>query len=250
MAKKDDSSFIESVEAGQDYVNGLGGELHVHGSDASRADAPAADGDGDETFDPARLRSGNAPASAPEDDNLFDPEKLRLSQDFADDLGVKVLLNVPVRKPSNQTFFRVHPDPNYRLAPAAVIELKEQRETYLVPPALVSALGDEITYVNLLTAIDRSGNLFLWPIKLPASDGRTNDWHQSAFRTAQLATTSWVRLRSNMEARCYEAFKASSDLSEPHWPEVEFREILKAAFQDRIINDLKHPVILKLHGAI
>src|SRR6478609_4411349 len=41
----------------------------------------------------------------------FDPENLRLDQSFVETSGVKKLLTtVPVRKPNNQDFVRVHPD--------------------------------------------------------------------------------------------------------------------------------------------
>ena len=69
-----------------------------------------------------------------EDDktNPFNPTSLRLDQSFADTVGVKKLLTtVPVRKPNRQDFVRVHPDPKYRLTPAAIIEVKEDREIYL-----------------------------------------------------------------------------------------------------------------------
>ena len=66
-------------------------------------------------------------------DDPFNPAALRLDQSYADTVGVKKLLTtVPVRKPNRQDFVRVHPDPAYRLTPAAIIEVKEDREVYLV----------------------------------------------------------------------------------------------------------------------
>ena len=85
--------------------------------------------------------------------NPFDPASLRLDQNFADTVGVKKLLTtVPVRKPNRQDFVRVHPDPAYRLTPAAIIELKEDREVYLVMPGMASELprrvqrGDAVSH--------------------------------------------------------------------------------------------------------
>jgi hypothetical protein len=64
-------------------------------------------------------------------DPFADLSKLRLSQAFTESVGTKKLLTtVPVRKPGNQEFVRVHPDAEYR-GPFAVIELKEDREYYL-----------------------------------------------------------------------------------------------------------------------
>ena len=63
----------------------------------------------------------------------FDPASLRLTGDMTAALGVKkVLLTVPTRKPDKTWWVRVHPNTEYHIT-TAVIELKEDRETYLVP---------------------------------------------------------------------------------------------------------------------
>src|SRR3954469_25278011 len=97
----------------------------------------------------------------------FDPVALRLDQAFAETVGVKKLLTtVPVRKPNRQDFVRVHPDPGFRLTPAAIIELKEDREVHLVTPAMAVELPGEFTAATLFTTINRQGVLHLWPVKL------------------------------------------------------------------------------------
>src|SRR5215472_12344402 len=86
----------------------------------------------------------------------FDPASLRLDPSYAEAVGVrKLLVTVPVRKPNRQEFVRVHPDPAYRLAPAAIIELKEDRETYLVARSLAQVLQDEFIPAILFTAMNR-----------------------------------------------------------------------------------------------
>src|SRR5262245_16706130 len=83
------------------------------------------------------------PAAPPDP---FDPARLRLSQDFAATVGVKkALLTVPVRKPDKAWFVHVHASDDYRIE-TAVIELKEDREVYLVAPELWSALSTEATF--------------------------------------------------------------------------------------------------------
>ena len=72
----------------------------------------------------------------------YDPAALRLDQTFADGTAVKKLLTtITVRKPNRQDFTRVHPGEEYRLSPAAIIELKDDRETYLVTPTLAAELS-------------------------------------------------------------------------------------------------------------
>ena len=69
-------------------------------------------------------RAAGSNSAKPEADP-FDLNSLRLSQDFASAVGVKkLIMTVPVRKPSKEWFIRTHPDPDYRL-PTAVLELKE-----------------------------------------------------------------------------------------------------------------------------
>ena len=78
--------------------------------------------------------------------NPFDPARLRLSQYFAASLGVKKqLLTVPVRKPAKESWVQTHPDQSYRIQ-TAVLELKEDREIYLVDPELWSELATESTF--------------------------------------------------------------------------------------------------------
>ena len=181
----------------------------------------------------------------------FDPAALRLDQSYADTVGVKKLLTtVPVRKPNKQDFVRVHPDPSYRLTPAAIIEVKDDREVYLVTPNLAPGLVGEFSTVTLFTTINRQGTLHLWPVKLPASDGRQNEWHRSAAEAAERAMKKWVRVTASMSLGAYEIFEASGDLPEPVWPDFSFQEILRIAFRERIVDRADHPLVQRLQGIV
>ena len=82
----------------------------------------------------------------------FAPESLRLSQDFTANLGVKKLLTtIPVRRPDKQWFIRVHPDRAFRTE-TTLLELKEENETYLVPPHMRDELPGDLVVKLLLTA--------------------------------------------------------------------------------------------------
>ena len=120
----------------------------------------------------------------------FDLASLRLEQSFAEKAGVKKLVTtVPVRRPNRQDFSRVHPDESYRLTPAAIIDIKEDREVYLVMPNMAKELPGEFAAATLFTAITRQAVLFIWPVKLPGLDGKYNPWHQSAAEAAERART-------------------------------------------------------------
>jgi hypothetical protein len=181
-------------------------------------------------------------------DNL---SALRLDQSYADTVGVKKLLTtVPVRKPNRQDFVRVNPDPKYRLTPAAIIEIKEDREVYLVTPDMAQALPGEFAAATLFTTINRQGTLHLWPVKLPNPNGRQFEWHRSAAEGAERAMKKWVRVTSNMSLGAYEIFEASGDLPEPVWPDFSFQEMLKIAFRDRVVDRDDHPLVQRLQGIV
>jgi hypothetical protein len=115
----------------------------------------------------------NTPAAPAPDP--FDLARLRLNPSFLETAGVKKLLTtVPVRKPSPQEFFRVQTQPEYR-ENFAMIDLKEDREDFLVLPELLPELAGEVVFKRIYTAINRQGVVFLWPIRLAASDDRRSD---------------------------------------------------------------------------
>jgi hypothetical protein len=178
----------------------------------------------------------------------FDVEQLRLSADFASTVGVrKALVTVPVRKPPPQSFVRVHPDPTWQLR-TAVLQDQVDRETYLIARPLWPDLAGEVNHVLMHTAIDRQGTLFVWPVKLPADDGRWSDWHRSGLEAAERAKARWLRVKANMSLGAYEIWEAGGELADPVWPDEGFEHVLHVAFRDRYIHDLDHPVLRRLRG--
>jgi hypothetical protein len=193
--------------------------------------------------------NGNPPDQDINAADPFNPASLRLDQSFAEKAGVKKLLTtVPVRGPNRQDFVRVHPDPSYRLSPAGIIELKEDRETYLVAPNMAKDLQGEFVPATLFTAITRQGVLFIWPVKLPGPDGKHNPWHRSAAEAANLAESCWIRMTSNMHLGAYEISKPRGNFSDPEWPDLPFQEVLRIAFRGRIVDTPDHALIRRLKG--
>lgn len=204
----------------------------------------------DTSFDPAALDS-RMPRQ-PEVPDPFDPASLKISQDFAAATGVKkALMTVPVRKPDKSWFVRTAPTEDYRLQ-TAVLELKEDREVYLVAPHLRQELSAESTFGLrvIFTAINRQNVLFLWPVTLPSADGKQNEWHRSALEAATRAATRWVRVQANMSLGAYECYEAVNELSEPTWPDLPFGQILRIAFKDKFIDSPSHPVLRRLRGEV
>jgi hypothetical protein len=175
----------------------------------------------------------------------WDLDSLRVSQDYAAGLGVEqVITDVPACKPKKGQWVRTHPHPDYQIE-TLILELEEERELYLIAPSLHSALITEPTVSRrlLITSITKQGRIFLWPIKLPAPDGKSNIWHDTAMEAARRAGSSWVRIAADMSFGTYRVWEAKAALEEPKWPSLSFKEILKLAFADRRITSLDHPVV-------
>jgi hypothetical protein len=179
----------------------------------------------------------------------FDLANLRLAQNYNETAGVKKLLRtVPVRKPSRQEFVRVNPDPAFR-DNFAMIELKEDREEYLVAGrGLIAEFAAEIVNKTLFTTINRQGVVFLWPVRLPDADGKQMEWHRSARDAAEEATKHWMRVSANTSLGAYELIVAEAITVEPTWPEVSFQDLIRIAFRDRLITTIDHTVLKRLRG--
>jgi hypothetical protein len=188
------------------------------------------------------------PTNSPKTPDPFDLASLRLNSSFLETAGVKKLLTtVPSRRPSPQDFVRVHSEAAFR-DNFAMIQLKDDREDYLVLPELVSDLANEVSYVTIFTAINRQGVLSLWPVKLLTPDSKRSDWARSEREAAEMAMTKWVRLKAHMSLGAYEIHVAESEIADPVWPDLSFTGLLKIAYRDRMITSLDHPVVKRLRG--
>jgi hypothetical protein len=201
----------------------------------------------DPAVDPAVEPTAAAavPAAAPDP---FDISGLRLNPSFLETAGVKKLITtVPVKKPSPQDFVRVRPEEEYR-ENFAMIDLKDDREEYLVHQTIMPELTGEFVYKTVFTAVNRQGVVFLWPVRIQADDERKTEWPLSARKAAELAMTKWVRMKANMSLGAYEITVAETIIADPVWPELSFQDLVRVAFRERIITTLDHPVVKRLRG--
>jgi len=187
--------------------------------------------------------------------NEFDPDALRINQDFVKKAGVtKLITTVPMRKPtSGQMWFRTHPDDEYRLA-VALIELKDERELYIVSPVIVRELPLTMFYIaTLQLSISRQGNVFLWPLRHASNDGKDNTAWISARDAAVRARTRWTQIGWNPQNRAYDIEHAPANIPEPEWPDPQkypMAKFLEIAAKDRLIKSVDHPVLQSLTGTV
>jgi hypothetical protein len=189
------------------------------------------------------------PIDKPALEGFPDLDALRISQDFSDNLGLeKPLLRVPVGKPGSQSWIRVHHDPAYT-CDTFLIEIREDREYYLVPPNSPAAILPDCKPYRLHTAITRTGVVSVWPIRLPGADGRTYPAWTLALQVAEMAKERWLRTFYNAELSGNDCIVAPSDWEEPMWPDKTFHELLKIALGGGyLIASEDHPKYRALTG--
>lgn len=192
----------------------------------------------------------SAPSARPEPPDPFDPTALRLGTDYSAGLGVrKVISTIPNRKPNKSEWFRVRSGEEWQLQ-TAVLELEKgvERSTYLVAQHLWPDLSGETMPALLLTCVNRANDLFIWRIKLPGADGRSNMWTDSALQIAKAAEVTWCRMVSDTTNGIYTHFEPTGEFPDPKWPELSFGGIVRIAFRGRMIDSLDHPILRELRG--
>src|SRR5262249_1420712 len=144
-----------------------------------------------------------------------------------ENIGVnKILSDLPLKLPGKQTWFRTRHGEEWRGA-FAIIDLKDDREQYVVSPRLVPELSTEVGYKTLRLAITRSGNPFFLPLRFPGPDGKDMRWWSSMREHAARAEVCWIRVISNQEIGAYERLEATGQIPDPKWPEHDFSTLLK-----------------------
>ena len=129
-----------------------------------------------------------------------------------------------------------------------MIDLKDDREDYLVVPELYPELAGEVVHKTVFTAINRQGVTFLWPVRIPAPDDRKSDWPRSEREAAELAMRDWIRVKANISLGAYEVSVAESIAAEPEWEKLTYQELIQIGFRDRLITSLDHAVVRRLRG--
>jgi hypothetical protein len=173
-------------------------------------------------------------------------ESLKISSDLERRVE-RILSRIPVGRPSKESFFRIHPD--YALD-ALVLEVREEGEVLLVDPALYGALADEkcVSKRILRLGITRQRNLFVYPVR-PPQEGRRDDWAITAIDAVNRAEREWIRMQADMNRGGYKLSRALVT-DEPVWPDLEFGELLRIAFNNAVVDTLDHPTLKRLRGEV
>jgi hypothetical protein len=186
------------------------------------------------------------PAAPEKPVNRFSREAQRLDQDYGANLGVTDHLHtVAVDRPPSEAWFRTHAEMFFD---TFLLQLRngQDRGTYQVDRDLWGLLVGEKAFkpFRLVPAIDRQGQLYLLPLRLPGESGREDDWMSSALSIAEQAKHEWVRMVAGV--RGFISKTTSAVLPDPTWPPQSFDELLELAFRKRRIVSATDPILRHL----
>jgi hypothetical protein len=155
-----------------------------------------------------------------------------------------------VRAPRKREFIRVHPTFS---RVATVIEYAPVgsvgRSFYLATASMKARMEEEdLKVVRLVLCQSLATKAwFLWPMNVNP-DGRENAWNTSSERFAEEAKVRWAR-RVNRKTG-YGTKYAPGDQPEPTWPDKSWMEIIRDAFEGRIIDSVEHPIYQSLEAGM
>jgi hypothetical protein len=185
----------------------------------------------------AELRTSEAATPPASPTSKF--ARYRADQSFATGSTTKTL-PITVHKPDRFNWFTVHPDPSYQF-PAMMLDLKLERETYLVAPEIQAELDGLLSPKIIVPCLTRQGACFMWPVTAPDASGRVNTWTTTAMEAVQMATKGWVRIVADMAMGGYKIYQPQVELTPIAWPDLNPDEMLEKAFHHLQIDSIDHP---------
>jgi hypothetical protein len=147
--------------------------------------------------------------------------------DFSGAASAGAPTRVHINKPRRDEWVTVRTGDEWRLATFTIEEADGlDREHYIISNELAQTeLADDARFTNLFLATSSTGRVFFWAVKM-SPNGRRNHWAESAQKAVEIAEGKWIRVIPASEG--YEI------------------ELIKLAFEDRIIDTMDHPVAKRL----
>jgi hypothetical protein len=161
-----------------------------------------------------------------------------------------VAVNVAVKKPANNVYFRCHEGENMSLDASVLIGPDGSDDYYFVTPFMLThhVVLPRLRKVTIAVVYTWPGGVIsLWPVPM-AEETRIACW-KSARTAYELSKEQWVQLCWNSDRRDYDVAVAEKINTVPMWPDdLDIRKLLKLGFADKIIASPEHPYVLQLRG--
>jgi len=186
-------------------------------------------------------------------------EFLNVEELYADDedeeldafVAAHVPTSIPIKRPAKDLWLTVCPDPAYScIVVLYAYKTGQQETTFLVKgKALQREMREDFGAKRrrLYLCMDYDGELFFWPVGLPAQDGTINSWVQSAGRAIAEGKQGWIRVTARKKLQQYKITIAKPEvIPPPSWPTEDMESLLKRAARDCVLEEGDNPILRRL----
>jgi hypothetical protein len=193
-------------------------------------------------------------AEAAPADELDSLEEFALEQNFNPN-EIEHDPPVPARRPQPDVYFRVRPGDEHTLT-VGIYEPTgddgDRGDVYLVKRDMLHVFEGLVTQRQIYVCVTVQGKIMLWPAKLPRPGRRSGGdrYNETALKGAELAKTTWTRIYSDQDLKCYRIKHPADPFPDPDWSKVPpLKDLMRRAFGDgRIISGPDHPEARRIIG--
>jgi hypothetical protein len=160
-----------------------------------------------------------------------------------------VMVNVAVRKPANNVYFRVNPAPEMILDASVILGDNGSDDFYFVHPRMLNhpVILPRLRKVTIVVVYSWPGGaISLWPVP-NIEETRIACW-KSARAASERAKEEWVQLCWNADLRDYDVCIAAGIKTDPVWPDKSLPDLLKLGFAAKIIDTPEFEYVKRLRG--
>ena len=199
----------------------------------------------------SKLNSEPAYSTKPAPVDPFDPMNLGISTDYAAAINAKASTKpFELRAPNDQEFFRTSPRENHHLVVGSIADKQDMGKVYIVSGVLLEEVKlkfpKAVRAVELVLTQILVGASLVWPV--PLAEDRGGKWNSTQRAACAQGKTRWTNKTSG---------RGEYDILPVDNPKVvdwdsfpPFRDILRQAASERLIDSLEHPLLKKLRGEI
>jgi hypothetical protein len=200
---------------------------------------------------PEQPTAAKPESSSPAPADPFDPMNLGISTDYAAAINVKPSAKpFELRKPNDQEYFRSSPRKDHHLVVGSIADKQDMGKIYLVTPTLLDAVKfafpRAVRAVELVLAQSMMGVSIVWPV--PLAEDRGGKWNSSQRVVCEESKKKWTNLVSGQGQYDSEPINNPRVVDWDAFP--PFRDVLRQAASERLIDSLDHPLLKKLRGII
>jgi hypothetical protein len=193
--------------------------------------------------------SASLPKPAPVDP--FDPMNLGISTDYAAAINAKASTKpFELRAPNDQEFFRTSPRENHHLVVGSIADKQDMGKVYIVSGVLLEEVKlkfpKAVRAVKLVLAQTLAGTSLVWPV--PLAEDRGGKWNSTQRAACDQGKTRWTNKTSGRGEYDIVTVNNPKEVDWDFFP--PFRDILRQAASEHLIDSLEHPLLKKLRGEI